>query len=73
MCNTPVTAPTTNSHTIERMKQERRSPGADTAGGQGADEAIPDGSATPAGNVDSGSNTAARRGDAATSNPPAKQ
>jgi hypothetical protein len=67
-----VPGPTRQDKTIERMQQERNSPGANSAGGQGTETASSDllqgGLSTQdAGN--SSHDTAARRGDAAAAKP----
>jgi hypothetical protein len=70
MQNQPGSGPTRQDKTTERMEQERRSPGATSAGGQGADAPNNDTSEDPTssqagGNLNSSANTAARRGDVA--------
>ena len=70
MDNDPKRGPTRKDKTMERMKQERESPGATSAGGQGADAPNNDTSADPTSsqagaNLNTSANTAARRGDKA--------
>jgi hypothetical protein len=70
MHNDPARGPTRQDKTMERMKQERESPGATSAGGQGADAPNNDTSADPTSsqaghNLNTSANTAARRGDKA--------
>ena len=68
MKNEPGRGPTRQDKTVERMAQERASPGATSAGGDGAD--APDNDTRQAdprlkhsGAPDTSANTAARRGD----------
>lgn len=68
MMNKPGSGPTRLNKTIERMAQERKSPGATSAGGHGADAPNNDTSEDPTssqagGNLNSSANTSARRGD----------
>lgn len=70
MQNKPGTGPTRADKTLERMKQERQSPGATTAGGHSADASNDDMSSAsdsfrPAGPPTTSSNSDMRRGDVA--------
>jgi hypothetical protein len=72
MRNQPGRGPTRNDKTTERMAQERRSPGATTVGVPGADTSTVgsvERSSSRRGSDPDATNTAARRGDAATEGP----
>ena len=70
MHNEPGHGQTRHDKTTQRMEQERKSPGATSAGGHGADAPDNDTSADPSSsqaraNLNTSANTAARRGDSA--------